>query len=1488
MKENFIKLLSFLGLEDLKETIKGKLIEITVDEERREWFFNIELDKPLPISLFKRLEQAINNVPAITSSCDYVDYMIDYENQDDTYLEDYYYYTLDKVKAVKPRYEALSSFEVEKNGKPFKLNIICPKDGTYVENMVYDIEEQLMKIGFDATLSIRFCDQTPTIAERIEQIDFEEMQEAERIHQTVEKTDVIEFIAYRDRHVKKISHSIKDIPVTEDDLTRYKSAHHKADFTIKAKVMNVEERRINTKTTLFTFVLSDDEDSIYVKKFVRDHEEVTFLRQTETNMLMRVSGTAQYDTFSDEVTLTALTIERTKHPILLELREDNAQEKRVELHMHTKMSTLDGIDSVEDIVQTALRFKHKAIAITDHNSAQSFPDLYKATKNKPIKPIYGVEFNTVDEQDIEVAWHEYEGTLRDATYTVFDIETTNLSVNFGKIIEISAIKIKDHQVISQFNRFVNPHEKLSEFTKKFTGISDSDVANADDIETVIKDFYAFFKGTIMVAHNARFDMGHVYENLKKISDEPFKFPTIDTLQIARQVYHDKLNRFNLKAVAKYFKVELKQHHRAIYDTRATADIFMHMLTDLDRLSVKKFNDLKQLDKFIKGYNPYINAMPKHLNVLVANQNGLKNLYKLVSLANTTYFYKEPVLPKKILTKYKDGLLIGSGCMNSHLFEACLNSSFEKALEIAKYYDYIEIQPFEDYMHLKEDIDNIETVIEQTLLRMIKIGETLHIPVVATGDVHHIEKNAVKYRDIYIQTPVVGGGLHDLSRYSTIPSQYFRTTDEMLHSFPFLDKEKTKKIVIDNPSMIADQIDYVEAFKPELYAPTDTFLSQLGIPSIEKHMHQMVYNHAYEMYGNPLPPLVADRIKKEMDSITKNKFSTVYYISHLLVKKSLDEGYLVGSRGSVGSSIVATLMNITEVNPLPPHYVCPKCHYSSFKMSPEEKKHYGIREDERGIQSLLDEVSSGFDLKSIECPSCQTLMRKDGHDIPFETFLGFKGDKVPDIDLNFSGDYQPIVHEYIRELFGNDRAFRAGTISTVADKTAFGYVKGYIEKKAIHLRKAEIERRAKVITGVKRSTGQHPGGIVVVPDYKEIYDVTPVQFPADDTSSNWRTTHFDYHSFEDNLFKLDVLGHDDPTMIRYLMDFVKEDPISFPFKDATDIPLDDPKVYGLLSGTEVIGLKPSDIKSEVASYGVPEMGTSFVRSMLKDSRPKTFADIVKISGLSHGTDVWLNNAETLVTGKNEKFGKVAFKDVIGCRDDIMVTLIAHGLKSEVAFEISEFIRKGKAASNPDKWQGYAMVMREHKLPEWYIWSAGQIKYMFPKAHATAYVMMALRIAWFKVYRPIYFYSAYFSKRARDFDLISMQGGEYAIEKRMQEIDEAGNKATDVEKRLYTVLEVALEMVKRGFTFLPIDITLSDAKDFVISKERKALRLPFVALDGLGAKVAQTIIDARSEKPFASRDDIKERTSLSTTLFNKLDALGAFGDLPETGQINLFEL
>jgi len=1480
MNDKLLKLLELLDLLNEIKNYEGKLNEITVNKADNSWFFDIEFENVLEIEHFLMFAQRLEDLPKKLTYITKTDFKFTYQKNDYSQLCEYYDFILKKLTKKKPRFSSILDFEIDQNEN--FLEIVCPKDGTFVTDLLHEIKTELLKIGFDVELATRICTKRPLIRERMDRQDVEFNNEVTQNTELTTEENV--YLNSGSNVVRKIKNKIKDIPISENDLIEHKSIDEKAYFSFQGEVVTTEFRKINDKTSLFTFIVGDEDDSVYVKKFVREQEEIDFLKKTKPGMGIKVSGFAAFDKFSDEVSITANVIQVTKFVNVKDHRKDLEKEKRVELHLHSKMSTLDGLNSIADYVDTAKKWGHTAIALTDHSNVQGFPEFYKATKDRLLKPIYGLEIAFVNEEDLQICNNPIDLPLNDAIYTVFDIETTGLSVNFDKIIEIAAIKIQNNQIIEDYQTYVNPERPISELTTKLTSIKHSDVALAPKIDEVIIEFKKFFEGTIMVAHNAHFDMGFINKTLKDFDLYDKEMTSLDTLQIARNVYGDKLKRFNLKAVSKLFKVDLVQHHRAIYDTRATADIFLHMLRDARKIGITNINEFNKLSTKTKAYRY---AIPKHINVLVQNEVGLKNLFRISSISNTINFFRESRLLKSVLDKNREGLLVGSGCMNSYFFETAKNKSYEELLEKAKYFDYLEIQPLSDFIHLEEDMDNALENIKETILKIIQVGKELNIPVVATGDVHHLLKEDKKYRAIYTQTSLVGGGLHPLSRYNDIPSQYFRTTSEMLEEFSFLDEETRLEVVVTNSNLISDKIDFVEAFKHQLYAPTDDFLALQGVPSIENKLIKMVSDRSKEIYGDIVPRIVKDRIDKEIKSITENKFSTVYYISHLLVKKSLDEGYLVGSRGSVGSSLVATLMNITEVNPMSPHYVCPNCHFSSFKMTSEEKTKYGLNESEIRLQSLLDKVESGFDLLDESCPICNTTMKKDGHSIPFETFLGFKGDKVPDIDLNFSGDYQPVVHEYIREIFGVERTFRAGTISTVAEKTAFGYVKGYLEKKNISMRKAEIVRRASHITGVKRSTGQHPGGIVVVPNYKDIIDVTPVQFPADDIESTWMTTHFDYHSFEDNLFKLDVLGHDDPTMIRYLMDYVKENPIDFPFADATEIPVDDPKVYKLLNSTEIIGLQPEDINSEVASFGIPEMGTSFVRGMLKDSRPETFADIVKISGLSHGTDVWLNNAATLVTGSNKKYGKIPFKEVIGCRDDIMVYLINARMPEDVAFEIAEFIRKGKPSVDKDAWEGYKLIMKQNNIPDWYIWSCGKIKYMFPKAHATAYVIMALRIAWFKLYKPILFYSAYFSKRASDFDVYAFIGGEYAITKKMNEIDEKGNSAKDTERRLYTVLEVALEMNKRGFTFKNIDIHKSDSRNFIIDDDNVSLILPLVTIDGLGLKVANSVLEARKEKPFKSKDDIKERTSLSKTLFTKLEMIDVFDELPDNSQVSLFD-
>ncbi len=1486
MTSEFHTLLTLINLDETTFTTPGVLDELHVDKKTKAWFFNIRFSKVPQLAAFQLFHERLIQLPTQLSHVDTVDFSYSYDSLEGIEPLAMFEYLLALLVVEKPRFESLQQFDLSLSGAD--IIITLPADADFVVSWEEELHRFVSRFGF--AFSYVFKRQKESlIADRIQKIDEEDEKKRAKAHK------VQSFLSFEDRTVDVIKHQIKDIPITEEDLSEYTSAYRNQTFKFEGEIFSVDRRKLRDDMTLLTWVVGDADDAIYVKKFIRDEADDQFMQHAEVGHLVKVEGKAHFDNYAQEVVITAQTVEISKYPVEKAWREDHAPKKRSELHLHTKMSALDGIDSIEDYVAAAGRFNHRAIALTDHDTVQAFPAFHHAVEGTDLKPIYGAELSVYFDEALALYRGEKTTELMEETFVVFDIETTGLSILNDHIIEISAIKMKAQQTTERFDTFIQSPEPLSAFTSELTSITDAMLEGAPDVSDALRAFKTFIGDAILVAHNAPFDVDFIHAHMKKHGLLDHLFESVDTLQMARQLYGQKLKRFNLKAVSKFFNVELTQHHRAEADTFATAEIFKSMLSDLHGKGIKTLGDLKQAATLYPGAKASQHARKSHVTVWVKNDTGLKHLYKLISDAHTTYFSAGPVLSFNTLSKYREGLIISSGCMHSDFIEVALNKDETKLEAIMPRYDVIELQPPKDYLHLFDrelaagaSEEALLNTVHAMMKRIIRIASDQDIPVIATSDAHHIEEEGFKYRDIYIKTPIVGGGYHALARNQRPPKQYFLTTDEMLEAFSFLDAETKEAIVIDNVDHLIDQVEDVTPFKPELYAPKDDFLAKEGIPSAVEALKNVVTESTAKHYGKTPHPYVQDRIDKELKSIIDNQFSAVYYISYLLVQKSLSEGYLVGSRGSVGSSFIATLMQITEVNPLAPHYACPTCHFFSFKRSPEDLEAYPVDPTEMPYQKELEKVSSGFDLRPLPCPHCQAPLIRDGHDIPFETFLGFKGDKVPDIDLNFSGDYQAEVHEYIRTIFGEERAFRAGTISTVASRTAFGYVKGYLEKENLTLRKAEIDRRAQKISGVKRSTGQHPGGIVVVPQDKDIYDVTPVQFPADDTSSAWRTTHFDYHSFEANLFKLDVLGHDDPTMIKYLMDHVKANPLDFPFTDARDIPLDDPKVFSLLSGTEAIDLDAKTLGSSVASFGVPEMGTQFVRGMLHAARPDSFADIVKISGLSHGTDVWLNNAELLVSGKHKTYPQVPFKEVIGCRDDIMVNLIDWGLKKEVAFELSEFIRKGKPSKDTDAWEGYQAIMRDHQVPEWYIWSCGQIKYMFPKAHATAYVMMALRIAWFKVYKPIYFYAAYFSKRAKDFDLISFIGGSSVIHEKMKSIEAKGNRATDTEKRLLTVLEVAHEMTLRGFSFYPIDMEKSLARDFVITGDQNGLVLPFMALDGLGAKVAESIVSAREESPFISQDDLKKRTLLTKTSFDKLLALDVFQGLPEDTQISLFEM
>lgn len=1488
MDQGIQNLLKLLQLEDPTVEEYATLKELEIDPTMSSWFFVISFECAIPILHYRNFITKLLAIPSLMPAVKSVDYRIEMDSYNDENLLEYYDYVIDVLVDEDRRLMPLKDYKTDVLNNTIQITV--PTGAVSATMYRKEIESELLKNGFRTSIDIHVDETSKPIEEEIEKTN--------RVfiasNDVVTPSTQIRYVQlYEDKPCDNDYFPLKDLPVDELDLEEYKAKNgNKALFTVRGTVVTIEIRQMRTMSQA-NIIITDKEDSILIKKRITSPEDTKFCKDIQEGTGIIAHGFAQFDTFYNEVIISAISMAKSTELIPKNDRMDSAVEKRVELHLHTKMSSLDGVNTMDEYVARAKAWGHLAIGVSDHGSVQSFPDLFHAQKDQGIKGLYGLELVYADDQSVTITRGSADVMLNDATYVVFDIETTGLSVVYDTIIEIAGTKIKNGTIIGDFSTFINPGRQVNDFTTHLTNITNSELANAPKIDTVLKDFFEFSKDSVLVGHNVDFDLGHVFYNYQLLGIEAPVQPSIDTLTLAKAIYPDR-QRYGLDAMCKMLKVTMTGHHRAINDAKATAEIFLHMLKEVKQQGINRFSDLNRVIDREKRYKyPY----PNHINLLVKKQEGLKNLYKILSEASTTYFDRDAKITKSYLERYRKGILISSGCRNSDFFETAMNKTKADLKEKAKFYDYLEVQPLSSFSYMRNTLTNWETVIQDVIKKIVDVGHELGIPVVATGDVHHLDKEDAKFREIMIDNPQVGGGFHKLHNEIEKPSQHFLTTDEMLNEFYFLGKDIAYEIVVKNSNMIAEQCDTIEIFTKELYAPTDEFLAEQGIPSIKVKVESMVREKAKKMYGDPLPQIVGTRMEKELDCIIKNKFTTLYFISHLLVKKSNEDGYLVGSRGSVGSSLVAHFMDITEVNSLPPHYVCPNCQFSAFKKTDEEKKLYGQNDFEVKNTNLLDHVEDGWDLPDQNCPICGRPMLKNGHDIPFETFLGFKGDKVPDIDLNFSGDNQSAIHEYIRYLFGENYAFRAGTIGTCAAKTAYAMVRDYYKKanEALelagqpprHIRRAEMERLAKGIEGSKRTSGQHPGGIVVVPKNKEIFDVTPIQYPGDCTDTNWKTTHFDYHSFESNLFKLDILGHDDPTVIRYLMDLVKKEPLDFPFSRAQDIPVDDANVYKLLSGTEAIGVSPEELRSEVASYGIPEFGTNFVRGMLKESHPSSFAELVKISGLSHGTNVWNSNAQDLIAGRRKDFGRIEFKDIIGCRDDIMIDLIQFGMQPTMAFEIMEFVRKGKAVSNPDKWLNYADQMRQAKVPEWFIWSCSKIEYMFPKAHATAYVMMAMRIAWFKLYRPIYFYAAYFSKRAPMFDAGAFYGGAAGIKAKLDEINNLGNDATDRDSNLVTVLEIALEMYARGFSFAPIDIHQSDASNFLITPDHKQLLMPFIVIDSLGANVATSIVEARKEKPFLSKQDVRDHTKISKTLFDRLDEYGAFKDLVEESQMSLFD-
>ncbi len=1489
--ELFLNQIEIANKKNLNDTI---LDSVFAHEKEKKWVLNFNLPSvfsPKEIADFLSkvdlllkpdfINELIVNIKYVDKSLDNIDMM------------EYWDLVVSDLINKRARFTILKSFNVTYKDNEYTINVA--KDEAHLSRYESLIADEFKKYGLEVSVKFVVCDDLRLISEEIDENisnnvrTLEEMVKKQELEAATEKKPVkIGKFQYKKDITKDEPVDIKNIPVDQLGLEDYAHNVDVPIFTILGQVFELEMKKMpkakRENTHLFTCKITDNTDSILVKRFAFADNELEVLNQIKVGSFIKVNGRATYDTFIKDIVINADAILIVDKPSEKNNRDDKSTKKRVELHAHTIMSAMDSIANVDDLIGLAEKWGHKAIAITDHDCVYSFPDIAKACKGKEIKPIYGAELSMVDEDSYYIAFDKRDIPLRNASYVIFDIETTGLSTDYDEIIEIGAYKYINGQMVDVFEEFIKPSMPLTKFTTDLTGITDDMLRSASGAEVIIPRFYEFCQDSILVAHNANFDIGHIYANFDKLNIKYEKFPAIDTMTLARALYFEQMKFFGLDPLVRFLKVKLENHHRATDDAMATAKCFLIMLDEVYRRGVSNYQDFDKLHEDV-----YKKVHPYHVTALVKNQTGYRNLFKIISDELTTHLYKGPRALKSVISQNREGLLIGSACCNGEVFETALNKSYEELLAKIDFYDYIEVQPPSVYAHLKlNTYQDGDYIINTTIEKIIKAAKEKNKIVVATGDVHYINPEDQMLRDVYLRTPSVGGGRHTLAKFPSTTRQHFRTTDEMIIEFSFLNKDLVHEIVIDNTNLINDMIENVSVFPKGLFAPADDeFKDSLGVPSIEEELKRMVNENVHALYGAELPEIVSERLNKELNSIINNKFSSVYYMSHLLVKKSLDDGYLVGSRGSVGSSFVATMMNITEVNPLSPHYRCPRCQFSSFKMNDEEKKKYGVRKIEERLQVCLDYAESGYDLPDAKCPCCGANLVKDGHDIPFETFLGFKGDKVPDIDLNFSGEYQPKAHDYIRSVMGYDYAYRAGTIATVAEKTAFGFVDGYFKDNNIMKRRAEIERIAKKVEGVRRSTGQHPGGIVVVPSRIEIFDVTPIQYPADDSTNSFRTTHFDYHSFESNLLKLDILGHDDPTLIKFLMQYVYAHPEEFPFNDARNIPVDDKEVLKLFSGTEVLGVTPNDIMSEVASYAVPEFGTDFVRQMLVDTKPKTFAELVKISGLSHGTDVWLNNAQMLVLGNKPELGKVEFKEVIGCRDDIMVYLMYQGLEPAKAFEIMEFVRKGKASGNPEKWKEYEEYMRSKRVPEWYIWSCGQIKYMFPKAHATAYVLMALRIAWFKVHKPILFYCAYFSKRADTFDIEVMCSSANGIKNKINELKN-GNTTLSAAKAddLLTCLYVALEMVQRGFSFKVPDLNISKASEFVI--DDKSLIFPFGAIDGMGPAAAESIVEARENKLFTSKEDFASRTKTNKTVIEKMDSFGIFSGLKDNEEKQEYDL
>lgn len=1514
----------------------AKITKIKVNSKTNSWNIFIDKDELLPVEILEELESKKMLLDELASR---IEIIFNIKNPNiDTYLS-YYKYLL---KILKDDLKVLEIYEDAMKIEDDFLVLVATNEVEkerllgVLDKVMNFYKKQSYNFNIDVIMrhEENILEEIQKDLNNIEMPKYEQPQKKEETPQPEKK----QFRRETKDPNSVIGRGIKEEPIKIKTLIGEDN-----NVVVEAKVFGTDYfESSKTDFKIITLKITDFSDSIYCKVFVRDDEEYKRLcKELKSGNWYKIRGYTKNDQFAKELVLNArdiIKIEKTEETI-----KDIAEEKRVELHCHTKMSQMDGVIDETDVVKQAMKFGMKAVAITDHNGVQGFPHVFSMVTDynkhlkegeEPFKAIYGCELLMIDD-NVDIVTRPNDKVMLDQTYVVFDFETTGFNAGgFDSIIEIGAVKIKDGMIIEKYDELINPGRPLPQKIIDVTNITDAMLEGKDNEENAVRRFIEWFGDCPMVAHNAKFDVSFLEMAYRKYNFGTFTNPVIDTLELSRTL-DNTYARHSLSALVKRYEVPWDEnaHHRGDYDAEGTALVFYKMLK---KLSNRNIDIMTDLDKLVSKEEIHKYGRAHHINLLVKNKIGLKNLFKLVSLANTTYLYKTPRILRSVVNEHREGLLVGSGCYESEVFTQAKSKSDDELSNIIRFYDYVEVQPMECYDHMIQTGDFATKVeLAANIEKVVRVTEEAGKIIVATGDVHHLKREDKIYREIIVNQKVPGGGRHPLARngIKEIPSNHFRTTNEMLEDFKFLGEDKAYEIVVKNTNKIADMCDIVEViidtggipFSPRV--KSDDGKSYLDCPVV---VTDLVYTKAKDWYGEPLPYMIEERIATELygdivfkiikerhEDIEDNKeeyekiihkelhdeilkgsinikeivtdyvkrtseeelddkalekkvkktlggvigggFDPIYLIAQRLVKHSNDEGFLVGSRGSVGSSFVATMMGITEVNPLAAHYRCEKCKLSIF-------------DDDEG-DALGATFSSGFDLPDKECPNCHIPMLKDGQDMPFATFLGFNADKVPDIDLNFSDLNQASAHAYTKVLFGEDNVYRAGTIGTVAEKTAFGFVKGYCEDKELgDMRTAEVERLAMGCTGVKRTTGQHPGGIVVVPDYMEVFDFTPFQFPAEDPTAEWRTTHFDYHSIDQCLLKLDILGHSDPTQLRLIQ-----------LQSGTDIlkvPLDDKATMSIFTSTEALGVTKEQIMCNTGTLGIPEFGTPFTIKLVEDTKPTTFAELIKISGLSHGTDVWLGNAQELIANNI-----VPFKDTIGCRDDIMVYLMYNGVKPIKAFKIMEFVRKGKASKDPETWKEHVKTMQEANIPDWFIGSCQKIKYMFPKAHAAAYVISAFRIAWYKVHMPVYFYSSWYTSKATDVDVENMIKGYQSIKARIEDIQSKGYEATNKENGQAESLKVALEATARGIKFLNVDLYNSEATVWV-AKGDNEIYPPFNAIEGLGDTVAKNIVAEREKGKFISIEDVQKRAKVSQTLIEKMKDMKILEGLPESNQLSLF--